>query len=455
MIRALIVAVSLCCTTAIAKDTLVKNVAEFDAAVKDADSGDEIVLANGEWRDAELVFRASDRQKRPITMRAETPGRVVLTGKSRLRIGGRCLIVRDLLWKDSTAESEIVAFRIDSKTLAADCALLECAIIGDAPDKERKWVSIYGSNNGVSNCRFEGKQSPGTLLVVWLSDQSHGRAMIVDTFFGPRTRLGKNGGEIIRIGDSKTSHVRSEVEVSGNYFYRCDGEAEIISNKSCENSYSLNTFVGCSGALTFRHGNQCEAVDNAFFGDGRKGTGGVRVIGENHRVASNLFHELTGDDTRAAVSLMNGIPDSPLNGYFQVKKAKVEGNTFIRCKESIVVGLSDEDQKNQTLPPVDCSITENAVLSPGRPVFVIHQEPQGTRHERNVYVGETLGMATGTGWRQYPSAPQFDLASGTTLRSKDGEFDVDKFELQTKPSYVGPAWMCPGDEYLPEVLKKK
>jgi len=33
--------------------------------------------------------------------------------------------------------------------------------------------------------------------------------------------------------------------VEQNYFYRCDGEHEVISNKSCRNLYRGNTFVEC------------------------------------------------------------------------------------------------------------------------------------------------------------------------------------------------------------------
>ena len=433
------------CSPAVAKETLVRNVPEFDAALKAAGSGDTILLADGEWRDADLVFRGEGTKAAPITMTAQTPGKVVLLGTSRLRIGGTHLVVRNLLWRDSSAKDDVVSFRYDSKNLASHCTLEECAIIGDVPDKERKFVSIYGEQNQVLSCRFEGKQSKGTLLVVWLGENAPPNNHNIDlNFFGPRERLGKNGGEIIRVGDSKTSLQRSVTEVKRNYFYRCSGEAEIISNKSCENVYTGNVFVGCGGALTLRHGNSCMVDHNQFFGDGQKGTGGVRVIGEGHSVADNMFFELLGTDGRAALSLMNGVVDSPLNGYFQVKDAVVVYNLFLDCKESVLMGSSDEDQKHQTLPPTGCTLALNKIVTRGEPAFKVRTMPIGLRGKENSHAGGPLGMDGVLGWEvdQQP-ADEIRADNGPTLEN-----------LQVRPSEVGPKWMKPGDEFLPEVLKK-
>jgi poly(beta-D-mannuronate) lyase len=46
---------------------------------------------------------------------------------------------------------------------------------------------------------------------------------------------------------------------------------------------------------------------------------------------------------------MNGIPDSPLNGYFQVKNARLIRNTVIDCKSPFLLGLAGD--KKATLAP--------------------------------------------------------------------------------------------------------
>jgi hypothetical protein len=60
---------------------------------------------------------------------------------------------------------------------------------------------------------------------------------------------------------------------------------------------------------------------------------------------------------------MNGIKDSPANGYLQVKRAMVAGNTIIDCKHSILIGYADEDV--QALMPPECAFEENFVAGRG------------------------------------------------------------------------------------------
>ena len=433
-----------------AADIFVRDVAEFDAGLKLAQPGDTLILADGEWRDADLRLRGVGKASAPIVLRAQTPGKVVLTGKSRLRIGGEYLVARDLLWRDTAAQDGTVSFRLDSKSLAAHCRLEQCAILGDLPDQERKWVSVYGVDNVVERCRFEGKQSRGTLLVVWLpaeAPQHHVRG----NFFGPRARLGKNGGEIIRVGDSDTSLQKALCDVSQNYFYRCDGEAEIISNKSCGNMYTANAFVGCSGALTLRHGNDCFVAFNFFYGDDRKGTGGVRVIGEGHEVNGNWFVGLTGDDTRAALCLMNGLVDSPPNGYFQVRRALVKANRFLDCKETFVVGNADEDQQRQTLAPDQCELIDNRVVA-ARPVFVVRTPPTHFHCVDNSYAAGELGLADSAGWRKADRA-ELGLDDGAKRPEKFG--GAPGRGAFPSPKSTGPDWLSPGDEFLPQMLQSK
>ena len=95
--------------------------------------------------------------------------------------------------------------------------------------------------------------------------------------------------------------------VENNLFYRCNGEVEIISSKSCGNIYRGNVFEECKGTLTLRHGNGCIVEKNIFIGNGVPETGGVRIIGERHTVAGNWFEGLRGTDQRSAVSLVRGM----------------------------------------------------------------------------------------------------------------------------------------------------
>ena len=72
-------------------------------AIKGARPGDTIVMADGTWRDATVVFAAQGEPGRPVTLRAATPGKVVLTGASRLQIAGHDLVVDGLLFTDGAS----------------------------------------------------------------------------------------------------------------------------------------------------------------------------------------------------------------------------------------------------------------------------------------------------------------------------------------------------------------
>ncbi len=335
-------------------------------AVRDAKPGDTILLSAGEWRDADLRLDGEGTQSAPITIRAESPGKTVFTGASRLRLGGSHLVVSGLhLHNLSGAKADWLEFRIDSKRRANHCRVTDCALTEDADftsaENENRWIGMYGEGNELDHCRIEGKKNKGTTVVVWLGAQDKGRHHLHHNFFGPRPRLGKNGGEALRVGDSETSMQDANCVVENNLFYRCDGEAECISNKSCGNVYRANTFVETQGTLTLRHGNRCVVAKNVFLGNKQKQTGGIRVIGEDHQILDNHLQDLEGDGFRSAITLVNGIPDSPLNGYFQVKNALIRGNTLLNCKHSLLLGYNDE--KEATLTPVGTRIEGNRIAA--------------------------------------------------------------------------------------------
>jgi poly(beta-D-mannuronate) lyase len=357
-----------------AAELLAANPAEFATLQKKLKAGDVLKLKNGEWTDAALLIEAQGTAEQPITVRAEAAGQVMLTGKSRLRLGGQHVVVEGLWFKGTADRKEdVIEFRTSSTKPATNCRVTACAITDyNPPSKKRdyKWVSLYGTSNRVDHCYFSGKLHAGTTLVVWVGEQPNYHR-IDHNHFGPRPRLGENGGETIRVGTSDVSMNNSRTTVEFNLFQECNGEVEIVSNKSCENVYRHNTFLNSEGAMTLRHGNRCVVEANYFLGNHRKNTGGVRIIGEDHRVVNNLFSELGGEETRSALTLMNGLKDSPLHGYFQVKRATIAFNTFLNCKSALVLGYVSDNPKGADLPPLDCVFAHN-VLRTSKGALVTH-----------------------------------------------------------------------------------
>ncbi len=392
---------------ALAKDIPVGNIKALQAALEIAQPGDNLILDDGEYRDEKILVRGHGTQGAPITLKAATPGKAVITGSSILRIGGEYIAVEGLLFENPGPNvSDLIQFRIDSDELASNCRLTNCAVRSTVPNdgsSESRWLGLYGSNNRVDHCSFEGKSDKGTTFVVWLGYGGEARHQIDHNYFGHREKLGKNGGETIRIGDSKTSLLTAGCVVEHNLFEKCNGETECISNKSCGNIYRYNTFLEVSGTLTLRHGNGCLVERNVFLGNAARGTGGVRIIGEDHVVRENYLEKLAGDDGRSAISIMLGIPNSPPHRYFQVQRAVVENNSIVDCKHSLLVGLDDD--KQATLPPIDTIIRGNQVSSPKRAVIEARCSLEGITWQDNHFVGKTLGIPVTAGIETTSAAP--------------------------------------------------
>ncbi len=252
------------------------------------------------------------------------------------------------------------------------------------------WVSVWGKNNKIENCYFGGKTNEGTTLVIWPDDSNsvNNNHLVTRNYFGHRPPLGKNGGESIRIGTSEVCNNISASIVEGNYFERCNGEGEIISNKSGGNNFFNNTFFECEGTLTLRHGNNAIVAGNWFIGNGKKLTGGVRVINEGHRIYNNFFYKLTGDEFRSAISIMNGIPDSPPSGYASVKNVIIANNTFFDCNDTWSLGTGSSEN-NCTVRPESTLMINNLVYCPDQNELIIkYDKTDGITFENNIMVNE-------------------------------------------------------------------
>jgi hypothetical protein len=100
--RAALLALAALSTPAFATDFLVHNAAEITAAQSSAGPGDSIVMADGVWMNQNITFADSGTAAAPITLRAQTPGRVILTGNSRLTITGDYSVTSGLTFKDGS-----------------------------------------------------------------------------------------------------------------------------------------------------------------------------------------------------------------------------------------------------------------------------------------------------------------------------------------------------------------
>ncbi|MDK2971380.1 MAG: poly(beta-D-mannuronate) lyase [Candidatus Sumerlaeota bacterium] len=463
----------------------VATVAEFNQALANASPGDTITLRSGAWPNADLVFDGKRSKNgsggtagNPITLKAENGGDVWLTGTSTLRIAGQYMVVDGIVFRNGySTGSDVVQFRNGSSNLATNCRMTNCAMIDFNPasaSTSYKWVSVYGTDNRVDHCWFSGMNHAGVQLTVWPAAGGPPNNTRIDyNYFGDRTLGTGNGFETIRIGTSDVSQQESNALVEYNYFVNCDGEIETISNKSVGNVYRGNTFVDCRGQLTLRHGANCVVDGNFFLGSGKTNSSGVRLIGPGHIVTNNYFEGLSGTNFYAALAMMNGVPNSPLNRYLRVEDCTVAFNTFVNCAQTFAIGIESSDG-DTTLPPQNNTIANNLVLSNGNTIFNIINAPVNMTYEGNIMDGGTLGISpTPAGitlaspmlapaadglYRPTTGSPAIDGAVGSypgvtddmdgQARS-DGSKDAGADEVTTgaivrkplTPSDVGPNWM--------------
>lgn len=338
---------------------------EYAAAQKVLVPGDVIILSNGTWQDFDLVLEAKGTAEHPIYLIAEEPGSVILSGQSSLRIGGEHLIVSGLVFRDGyTPLNEVISFRRDSDTLAFNSRVTQTVVENyNNPDRAQRdtWVVMYGQNNEFDHNHLSGKLNSGPTMTVRLNteDSQENNHHIHHNYFGPRPVFGSNGGETLRIGTSHYSLTTSNTLVENNFFDRCSGEVEIISNKSGSNTYRGNTFYESRGTLTLRHGNGTLVENNLFDGNSAPYTGGVRVINAQQSVRNNMFRNLTGTRFSGSLVVMNGVPDSPINRYHQVDGAVIENNTFDRVQ---TIELGEGSDTERSAVPINSSFQKNVVI---------------------------------------------------------------------------------------------
>jgi poly(beta-D-mannuronate) lyase len=393
---------------ALAKDSLVSTQAQYKEAVKAAKPGDTIVLADGEWRDFEILFKGEGTADAPITLSAETKGKVLITGLSNLRLAGKHLVVSGLVFKDGYSPTDaVIQFRRTKGEYAYHSRVTE-VVIDHFSNPERyeddMWVAIYGKHNRFDHNHLEGKSNRGVSLAVRMDEEvsreNHHR--IDHNYFGPRQILGSNGGETIRIGTSHYSLSDSLTVVENNYFDRCDGEVEIISNKSGGNVFRGNLFFESRGTLTLRHGNNNLIENNVFLGNGVDHTGGIRVINKGQTVRNNYMHGLTGHRFGGGFVVMNGVPNSRINRYHQVDGAVIENNSIIDV-DHIELGAGSDEERTAT--PINSVFRANLVYNTdGSENIAVHDDMSGIEFSENS-LNEEVELAVAGNGLLYPVDP--------------------------------------------------
>ena len=338
------------------KEIIVSNPVELNSAITSAKPGDVIVLKDGTWHNTVIDFNAGATSLLPITLRAQTPGNVILDGNSMLTFSKPNLIVDGLYFKNGAIDkNSVINFNSDS------CQFTNSAILDYNPqDFETKyyWVFFQGNYNRVDHSFFKGKSNMNPLMGNGNENSRHNtvdHCYIKDIPYVADV----NGREIMRIwgyghGDEMGDD-GAYFTVEYNLFERAHGEGtEIVSLKSNYNIIRYNTVRGTRGGLTGRRGKNNVFEGNFIIGENVEGSTGIRVAGQFHRIINNYICDVAEDGLRliagefVELSLTDDYKPFKETGvigrvpkYSQVKNSLFAHNTVINAGgNGIDIGFS-------------------------------------------------------------------------------------------------------------------
>lgn len=334
-----------------------------------------------------------------------------------------------------------VEFRGRGDVGAQHVRLTNCAMTNlIAEDTSSKWIQLFGRHNRIDHCWFSGKNSRGALITVelgYLNANQTAEHQIAWNYIADFAPQPGTDNEAIRIGSSEDQYKRAKCLVERNLFFRCNGENEVITNKSSFNTYRSNTFRQCNGALVLRHGHHARVEGNFFFGDGAADSGGIRVSDSHHVIVNNYMQDLTGTTWNAAFSILGGKQTSgkPGIGYQAVDDIVVAHNSIINCKRSILFN----NEKGSRAPTG--VMANNLVVSRSDPLILNELSTEKMTWNGNLLYGASVGAPV----EAITSNPQLKESRGLLRPSASGaavdaaenlviEIDRD-IDGQTRPNF--------------------
>jgi len=425
-----------------AKPFFVSNEAEFNASLSIVKAGDEIIWRNGTYQDMSIKFHPKNNgtNEAPIIFKAETAGKVIFTGSSFINVDGSYLKAEGFLFQGASTltKQDVLGF----SSTANHSRITNCAVIDYSPTdamQNNNWISMQGTHNELDHCSFKGKTNQGPYLVVrYLTDKTYVEGSetapstyfhIHHNYFGYRTLPSDNGGEDMRIGDSHTSFTKGFNIIEYNYFEDHRLEAEVISNKSCDNIYRFNSFINNDGQMVLRHGRRCFVYGNYFDGTTGRGTsGGIRIINPNQTVFNNYITNADGSEKssmKAAIVVMCGYENSPLNGYYPADSAIIAFNTIVNCLAPIYkMGLENKSKGKPPVIPKALTVNNNVAINNQGKIDKLVQEIAPVEYalcEKNYFTNGSAGNVKG-----------FEKIKESSLSKKDGYYDISQMNNLNK-----------------------
>lgn len=416
--------------------------------LKKAVAGDRVIIEAGTYRDVDLKWKAVGTKQAPITVEAK-PGTVLITGRSSLVMGGKHFVVSGLEFRNGYPSRRSVVEFAGGKDFAQDCNLTRCVIDNyntEDRSQSKSYIYLSGQRNRVDHCELLRKYNLGVTLLVNLNGANNlnNHHQIDHNYFGPREVYGSNGAETMRIGTSQQSYETSATTVCDNFFDRCSGEVEVISIKSCDNIVRGNYLWECEGVVALRHGKRNLVENNTFVGNGKRNTGGVRVVDSNHVIRNNIFVSLAGQRFFSALGVMNAVPNSLPNRYVQVSDITITDNVYVDCT-NLEFGTGADAERTSAPRSIDFKRNRLFVSGTQNPFQMVDKASE-VRFADNIMNKNLEGLPSGIKIAKVklPMVPTYQQMISRTIGKLSETAKTAKAEARTV--------MVAKDADLPQVL---
>jgi Chondroitinase B len=305
----------------------VSSLSALQSRINSAIPGDLIILTNGVYTSTATIN--IDRQgtaQNPITIAADTTGGAEIRGSASFSVNSPAawIVIRGFRLTHSIGT---VQARAGTSHIRLTRNVFQ--LTGDG-----RYLLVSGDDCEVDHNTLQNKSTAGQMFSIHGPGSSGmaQRTWVHHNLFQNFTSIGANGGETLQIGLSGRSLTDAHTLVENNLFVNCNGENEMISNKSSANTYRYNTFLNStSGELTLRHGNDCVVHSNFFLN-----TAGLRFFGDDHQIYSNYF-----EDCDPGIQIGNGggeVADGdPLTSHDRPDRVRVSFNTLVNNNRSVIM----------------------------------------------------------------------------------------------------------------------
>jgi poly(beta-D-mannuronate) lyase len=329
--------------TCYGKVYFVKDEINFKAIIPNLKPGDEVKILDGVYSNWSIEIPAIGTAEKPILINAEHSGKVIFSNevnKPIFQVTGKFIVLSNLTFTNCILQKGglLIEFKNSS-----NCTLTHCSFFNNQAKVQFTplvVVSGTGNQNQIAQCDFASNIDNQEVQVKITKEACPQNTLITKNSFKNKVKVSwanGNGGECVQIGQDPVllGTLEANTVVSSNQFIACNGENEVISNKSSKNQYLRNQFQDCNGELVMRGGHDCIIEANQIIG----GNSGIRINGTGHQIINNNI-----TNVKTAVRLMYGMAKGKeeIGFYIAASNCVIRNNQIINATTGILIGDSKD-----------------------------------------------------------------------------------------------------------------